>query len=107
MTYTVTKFFKSDCAPCKAIGALLDWEHKINKEAFSYISVNIEDNPELAIKNKILSVPTIIITDSLGLEVDRIVGNAGLAKLREKLGKFIKLAGSDFNDSLDGTTLGG
>lgn len=53
----IIKFEKKDCNPCAMVSDLLD------KSGVEYEKVNPFDNPELAVKHKIRSVPTVILFD--------------------------------------------
>lgn len=74
----IIKFEKPGCQPCEMVSAVLG-EVGVNFEA-----VNPFDQPELAVKYKIRSVPTVLLLDDEA-EVERIVGfDAGrLRKLAE------------------------
>lgn len=64
----IIKFEKNDCNPCKMVSELL------NKRGLMYESVNAFDEPMLAGKHKVRSVPTIIVLDDNDVEINRIVG---------------------------------
>lgn len=74
----IIKFEKPGCQPCEMVSVVLG-EAGVNFEA-----VNPFDQPELAVKYKIRSVPTVLLLDDEA-EVERIVGfDAGrLRKLAE------------------------
>ena len=61
------KFEKEDCSPCAMVSELLD------KNGVEYEKINPFNNPELAVKFKVRSVPTTILIDN-DLEVKRIIG---------------------------------
>lgn len=63
----VIKFEKEDCAPCNMVSQYLD------SKGVAYETVNPFENPELAMRFKVRSVPTVIVTDQ-DAEVKRIVG---------------------------------
>ena len=69
------------CQPCKSLARSLDLQG-IKIEA-----VDIDENREMAIKYNIRGVPTILILDDNGAEVERIVGamptEAEFDKLKE------------------------
>jgi thioredoxin 1 len=69
------------CQPCKSLARTLDLQG-INIEA-----VDIDENREMAMKYNIRGVPTILILDDDGVEVERIVGampnDAQFEKLKE------------------------
>ncbi len=63
----IIKFEKNDCAPCAQVSAYLD------NKGISYETINPFDEPELAVKFKVRTVPTVIVLD--GEEIKhRIIG---------------------------------
>ena len=53
-------FWAEWCGPCKAIGPILDELASELGESAKIVKVNVEDNPELAQKYGIKSIPTMI-----------------------------------------------
>lgn len=51
----IIKFEKADCAPCNMVSEYLDLK------GVQYETVNPFDHPEIAIKYKVRSVPTVIV----------------------------------------------
>ena len=60
-------FEKADCNPCMMVSDLLD------KSGVEYEKVNPFNNPELAVKYKVRSVPTTILVDQ-NQEIKRTIG---------------------------------
>jgi thioredoxin 1 len=82
------KFGATWCGPCKAL------EPKIKKmeEEFpsvSFKSVNVDDDPALAKKYQIRSVPTVILLKD-GREINRVNGAALIAPLRKVFRELIE-----------------
>ena len=63
----IIKFEKNDCNPCAMVSDLLD------KQGIVYEKINPFDNPELAVKYKIRSVPTVILFEQ-DQELSRTIG---------------------------------
>lgn len=61
------KFEKTDCNPCTMVSEFLD------KKGISYERVNAFDNPEMAMKFRVRSVPTVLLLDD-EVEVKRTMG---------------------------------
>ena len=61
------KFEKADCNPCMMVSDLLD------KSGVEYEKVNPFNNPELAMKYKVRTVPTTILVDQ-DEEIRRTIG---------------------------------
>lgn len=63
----IIKFEKPNCQPCEMVSVLL------NEAGIKYDAVNPFDQPELAMKHKVRSVPTVVVLEN-EQEVDRIMG---------------------------------
>ena len=61
------KFEKNDCNPCAMVSELLE------KNGVSYERINAFDNPEMAMKFKVRTVPTVILVDGEE-EIKRTMG---------------------------------
>ena len=64
------------CGPCKLLGPTMD------KSGLHFQKINIDDDLELASKYGVRSVPTLLIADSNGNEVKRLVGNHDLVTIK-------------------------
>jgi thioredoxin-like negative regulator of GroEL len=72
------KFQASWCGPCKALSETF----KQITVPYTFTEIDIDEDPILAAKFNIRSVPTIIIVEE-GHEVKRKVGNMTLTQLKE------------------------
>lgn len=63
----VIKFEKNDCVPCDQVSAFLD------EKGVSYERINPFDEPELAVKYKVRTVPTVLVLDGDVVQ-QRIIG---------------------------------
>lgn len=63
----IIKFEKDDCAPCDQVSEFLD------RKGISYEKVNPFDTPELAVRYKVRTVPTVIVLNQEE-ETKRIIG---------------------------------
>lgn len=63
----IIKFEKDDCAPCNMVSEYLD------NKGVAYETVNPFDQPEMAVKYKVRSVPTVIVLKG-NEEVQRVIG---------------------------------
>ena len=61
------KFEKNDCNPCAMVSELLE------KNGVSYERINAFDNPEMAMKFRVRTVPTVILVDGEE-EIKRTMG---------------------------------
>ena len=72
-------FFASWCGPCRMVGPILD-EIAQEREDIKVCKVNVEEEPSLAKKFGIMSIPTLIVMQD-GREEDRVIG----AKFKNQL----------------------
>lgn len=63
----IIKFEKKDCAPCNMVSDYLD------RKGVDYEKINAFDQPEVAAKFRVRSLPTVIILEK-DEEVGRIIG---------------------------------
>ncbi len=80
---TVMDFWAPWCGPCRLIGPIIEKLHEEYNGKAQIGKVNVDDNPEVAMKYGVRSIPTIVILKD-GEEVKRHVGvttQANLAKL--------------------------
>ena len=82
----VYDFWAPWCPPCRAFGPTFKkWEEKYGNENISFQKVNTDEEGELAVKFKISSLPTIVVTHD-GAEVKRFVG----APTENQIQEFLK-----------------
>lgn len=74
----IIKFLAPWCGPCSLLSKTL------NDLNIKYTEIDIDDFPELGIKHKIISLPTLVFIKN-NLEVGRLVGNQTAASIREML----------------------
>lgn len=63
----IIKFEKNDCAPCAQVSAFLD------NRGITYETINPFDQPDLAAKFKIRTVPTVLVLNDDEVQ-QRIIG---------------------------------
>ncbi|MDM8174701.1 MULTISPECIES: thioredoxin family protein [Olivibacter] len=63
----VIKFEKDNCAPCNMVSEFLD------NKGINYEKVNPFENPEVAMRFRVRTVPTVIVTKE-NEEVKRVIG---------------------------------
>lgn len=74
--------FNADwCGPCKMLRPILDEIAKTNDE-IEIVSVNIDDNEELAKEYGVMSIPCLVLFEK-GKEIDRSVGLIPKKKIEE------------------------
>ena len=70
--YTLTKYYTNECSSCRALTAILE---SISGEVVELRGVNCADVPEAFLsKTGILGVPTVVLSDPQGKEINRFHG---------------------------------
>jgi thioredoxin 1 len=66
-------FWAPWCGPCRAIAPLLEKIANERKGRVKVVKVNTDENPDLASKYGVMSIPNLIFFKD-GKEIDRVVG---------------------------------
>ena len=77
-------FWAEWCAPCRAIAPTLEELATDSKGTVSLAKVNVDDNPALAARYGIRSIPTILFMKE-GKVVDQVIGAVPKSQLKKKL----------------------
>src|SRR5713226_6590702 len=75
-------FWAEWCGPCRAIAPVLEELAETSAGRVTLMKVNVDENPGLAARYGIRSIPTIVFFKE-GAVVDRVVGAAPKAVLRD------------------------
>lgn len=59
----VYDFWAPWCPPCRAFSPTFEsWKNKYGTDSISFVKINIEEDQQAAVKYKISSIPTVIVT---------------------------------------------
>jgi thioredoxin 1 len=83
----VVDFFAEWCMPCLMVSPIVEELSKKMKEV-KFVKINIEDNSDLAVKNKVANIPCLVIFKN-GKEVDRVVGARPADVIEEKIKNYL------------------
>ena len=78
--------FNADwCGPCRMLGPIIE-ELSEEKENIKFVSINIDENEELAMNYQVSSIPCLVLIEN-GKEIDRRVGLLPKEELESFIGE--------------------
>jgi thioredoxin 1 len=77
-------FWAEWCQPCRAIAPTLEELASESKGSVSLAKVNVDDNPQLAARYGVRSIPTILFMKG-GQVMDQVIGAVPKSQLKKKL----------------------
>jgi thioredoxin 1 len=81
-------FWAEWCGPCKMIAPILDEIATEQGDHLTIAKLNVDENPEIALRFNVMSIPTLLIFS--GGEVrKRVVGAKGKGQLLQELDEFL------------------
>jgi thioredoxin 1 len=84
----VVDFWAEWCGPCKMIAPILDEIASENAGKLRVVMVNVDDNPDVARRFDVMSIPTLIVFKD-GQPAKRMIGAKGKGQLLQELDEFI------------------
>lgn len=82
---SIIDFNATWCAPCRMMKPVFHKLAREFKDEYNFISIDIDEHPELAEKYQIQAVPTFVFLDADGNEGNRKTGAIPEADLRDEL----------------------
>ena len=89
----IVDFWAPWCGPCRQMAPELEKTAAQLGEKVQVLKVNIDENPELASRYGIMTIPTLVVFDA-GREIGRHSGFIGAATLATSLEKYLTGAGT-------------
>ena len=83
----VVDFWAEWCGPCKMVAPILE-EIAAEQPSITIAKLNVDDNPEIAMRFNVMSIPTLIVFKD-GQPAKRVVGAKGKGQLLQDLSEFL------------------
>ena len=81
-------FWAEWCGPCRAVSPILDRIAEENSDKLDIVKLNVDDNPETALKYGITSIPAMYVFEK-GEVVKRVIGAKPKPALEADLAEFL------------------
>ena len=85
---TLVDFWAEWCAPCRALGPVVEEVARIHAAKLEVGKMNIDENPNTPSKFGVRAIPTLVLFKN-GAVVDQLIGLVTRAKIDEMLAKHL------------------
>ena len=81
----VLDFYADWCGPCQMLAPIMDELEKEHKDV-EFVKINIDDQPEIAEKYEVMSIPTLVFLDDDDKITNTLVGLKSKKDIEKILG---------------------
>ena len=81
-------FWAEWCGPCRMVSPIVDELAGEHAGSLKVVKLNVDDNPDIARKYRVMSIPTLMVFSDGG-ERKRIVGARGKTQLLSEMSEFL------------------
>jgi thioredoxin 1 len=81
-------FWAEWCGPCRMVSPIVDELAGEHAGSLKVVKLNVDDNPDVARKYRVMSIPTLMVFSDGG-ERKRIVGARGKTQLLNEMSEFL------------------
>lgn len=82
---TIIDFSAVWCGPCKMMKPIFEKLAAEYTDRFNFVSIDVDENPDLAEKYQVQSIPAFVFLDEEGKETNRITGAIPESELRNEI----------------------
>jgi thioredoxin 1 len=86
---TVVDFYADWCGPCRMVSPIIEALSSEYDGRVKFVKVNTDDNPDIAMKYGIMSIPTIIVFKN-GQVASTIIGAGPATMYKQKIDTVLK-----------------
>lgn len=93
---TIVDLWAPWCEPCRALAPIVDkLARKHASERVHFMRVNVDECPNIAVGLGVMSIPSLVLFNSTGDVIDRLVGLPSLRRLKQLIAQADSAAGCE------------